>query len=162
MRTREENFSGEGSICGNALSLSAISSMSKNTAPGMCWAANSPLGSPLRKPLQLAELHELSHAQNALGAGKRAAYGRENFLEELGVHTSEAGMEIALFGVNSPLKTANRRTYEAFGWEGLANQMLLSKGYRKQFQVRTESQAAQLLQQHGFHLRATPTEGWGY
>jgi hypothetical protein len=45
LRTRAENFSGEGSMCGNALVVSAISSMSKNTAPGMCWWSNSFLGS---------------------------------------------------------------------------------------------------------------------
>ena len=42
---RAENFSGEGSMCGRELEVSAISSMSKNTAPGMCWLANSALGS---------------------------------------------------------------------------------------------------------------------
>jgi hypothetical protein len=35
---REANFSGEGSMWGSGLAVSAISSMSKNTAPGM-WAS---------------------------------------------------------------------------------------------------------------------------
>src|SRR6185503_14265284 len=45
LRTRAENFSGDGSMCGNGLEVSAISSMSKNTEPGMCWFSNSALGS---------------------------------------------------------------------------------------------------------------------
>jgi hypothetical protein len=45
LRTRAENFSGEGSMCGSGFAVSAISSMSKKTAPGMCWLTNSALGS---------------------------------------------------------------------------------------------------------------------
>src|SRR5262245_12185031 len=36
LRMRDENFSGEGSMCGSLLLVSAISSMSKKMAPGMC------------------------------------------------------------------------------------------------------------------------------
>src|SRR5665648_37075 len=49
VRMREENFSGGGSIWGRALLLSAISSMSKKIAPGMCssrYSARASLPSP--------------------------------------------------------------------------------------------------------------------
>src|SRR5512144_890835 len=36
LRMREEDFSGEGNMCGRLLLVSAISSMSKKMAPGMC------------------------------------------------------------------------------------------------------------------------------
>src|SRR5262245_42314789 len=49
LRMREENFSGEGSMCGRLLLVSAISSMSKKMAPGMCssrYSARASLPSP--------------------------------------------------------------------------------------------------------------------
>lgn len=122
-------------------------------------ALNTPMGSTLRKQLQLTELHELSHAQNALGAGKRASYGRESFLEELGVHASEADIEIALFGRNSSVMTANRRMYQSGGLEGIANQMMMSPGYQKQFKIGNRPQAIALLRSYGYHLHANPTFG---
>src|SRR6476661_4360955 len=49
LRMREENFSGEGSMCGRLLLVSAISSISKKMAPGMCssrYSARAFLPSP--------------------------------------------------------------------------------------------------------------------
>src|SRR6476646_40249 len=49
LRMREENFSGGGSMCGRLLLVSAISSISKKMAPGMCssrYSARASLPSP--------------------------------------------------------------------------------------------------------------------
>lgn len=120
-------------------------------------ALNSSQGSTLRKQFQLAELHELAHAQNAIGLGRQAGRGRGGFLEEMGVHRDEFNMEVALHGSNPSHKSVNRSMYEKFGDEGIANQLISQKGYQKQFEITSVGQARELLNSFGLRLFLTPS-----
>lgn len=143
----------EGTLAGHKYIEGADKSYLIINSRARALAEKSPQNSILRMQMEVGQLHELAHAENALLSRLEAPAGPGKFLEEMGVHREQIAIEYAVFGRNNPIyKSPYRISFEKGGDHYLANSLLLSSGYRRLFCVSSRADAEMLFKRFGLNL----------